>query len=77
MKFLIILFALALFAFMMVRPLLKGSGKSAKKPKKTQDDIEEMCQCTHCGVYASVRESFLADGLYFCSKKCLEKGAKQ
>ena len=75
MKFLIILFALALLAYMIARPFIRGSG--GKKSKKEQENVEEMHQCAHCGVYVSNTESILADGMYFCSKDCLKKCVKQ
>ncbi|WP_291027061.1 PP0621 family protein [Helicobacter sp.] len=74
MKFLIILFALALLAYMIARPFIRHHSSKKDKP---QDNIEEMYQCAHCGVYVSSTEAIFADGMYFCSKDCLKKGAKQ
>ncbi|WP_334087544.1 PP0621 family protein [Helicobacter typhlonius] len=72
MKFLIILFALALLAYMIARPFIRRQWW-----QKEQENVEEMHQCAHCGVYVSNTESILADGMYFCSKDCLKKGVKQ
>lgn len=77
MKILIILFALAVLVYVIVRPFLKANmSKRERESQENQGNIEEMCQCAHCGVYASCTESILSNGLYFCSKECLKKGAK-
>ncbi|TLD95461.1 hypothetical protein LS71_008105 [Helicobacter jaachi] len=68
MKFLLILLALLVLAYLIVRPLLK----SYRKDK--HDDAQTMYQCAHCGVYVSAKEAFLSNGAYFCSKECLQKG---
>lgn len=68
MKFLVILVALLALAYLILRPLLKTN--------KTPNGIEEMQECACCGVYVSVNESFLSNGKYFCSKECLQKGAR-
>lgn len=80
MKFLIILFALALLVFLIIRPfvqIISRSGGNIKSRKKAPDNIEEMCQCAHCGVYVSSSESLISNGLYFCSKDCLKNGEKR
>ena len=39
-----------------------------------EDSLEEaMVQCTECGTYVQVKESFLRNGSYYCSNECLEK----
>lgn len=70
MKFFVILLALLALAYLILRPLLK-TNKTSKS-----EGIEEMQECACCGVYVSVNESFLSNGRYFCSKECLQKGAK-
>ena len=78
MKFLIILLALALLVYMITRSLIRGNVPHKNtKTKNKQDAVEEMYQCAHCGIYVSQTESILADGVHFCSKDCLKKGAKQ
>ncbi len=68
MKFFVILLALLALAYLILRPLLKTN--------KTSNGIEEMQECACCGVYVSTNESFLSNGRYFCSKECLQKGAR-
>ena len=48
---------------------------SQKKPhggtEKTDDDT--MVPCESCGVFVSIKEAFIKDGKYYCSKACMEK----
>lgn len=70
MKFFVILLALLALAYLILRPLLKANKSS------NRESIEEMQECSHCGVYVSTNESLLSNGKYFCSKECLQKGVR-
>lgn len=72
-KLLVILLAIGMLAWILLRPSLKPYAKH-KNEKKYQDEIEEMCECARCGVYISQKEAFLSLGKYFCSEECLKKG---
>lgn len=45
-----------------------------KKPKvKAQKgELEDMVECTQCGVFISADEAIEKKGEYFCSKECLK-----
>jgi uncharacterized protein len=45
--------------------------KQDDSTKKTDEDT--MVPCETCGVFVSVKEAFIKDGKYFCSKACMEK----
>ena len=72
LKFLIILLALGVLAYMIARPLLKAT--APKNGKKDNGNAEEMRQCNACGVYVSTHEAFIANGRFYCSKECMNKG---
>ena len=46
----------------------------ASKPKRgdAAPDDDTMVPCETCGVFVSVKEAFMRDGKYFCSKQCME-----
>jgi uncharacterized protein len=42
---------------------------SKKEEPKTQ---EPMIACSKCGTYADIKETFIRDGHYYCSRECME-----
>jgi len=36
-------------------------------------DEDTMVPCEECGVYISVKEAFIKEGRYYCSKSCMDK----
>jgi len=36
-------------------------------------DDDTMVPCESCGVFVSLKEAFIKDGKYYCSKACMEK----
>lgn len=40
--------------------------------KSTTATEEAMVECTTCGTYAEIKETFIRDGHYFCSRECME-----
>ena len=41
--------------------------------KKSTPEIDEMVECSQCGVYVSLEESILSNGKYYCSRECIAK----
>ena len=56
----------------------KSAPSVAKKSPKKDDrdrnteDVEEMIECSRCGVYVEIEEAILSNGRYYCSKECLK-----
>lgn len=73
MKVLIILFALAVLAFIITCPLIRQSIKRQKRGQEGIEGIEEMYPCAHCGTYVAKSQALLANGACYCSKECLKK----
>jgi uncharacterized protein len=48
------------------KPSISGSEKQEKRPE------EAMIPCTKCGTYADIRDTFIRDGHYYCSRECME-----
>ncbi len=63
-----ILLALLLYGiyFFFFRP------KEVKQKKEDKKQSQTMVECSHCGVFVSTNETFIANGQYFCSKACLK-----
>jgi uncharacterized protein len=73
LKILLVLGVIAAVYFLFFKksaPLSQQKKKdtSAKKPEE-----DTMVPCEACGVFVSVKEAFLKDGKYYCSKSCMEK----
>jgi len=49
---------------------IEGGRKSDGGSKKPDDDT--MVPCEACGVFVSVKEAFIKEGKYYCSKSCME-----
>lgn len=60
------------FLFFKTKPEAKVAKKSAKKESK-KTDVEDMIECSTCGVYAEIEECILSNGKYYCSRECLAK----
>ncbi|MGM0623550.1 MAG: PP0621 family protein [Campylobacterota bacterium] len=45
-----------------------------KKPKqkKQNSELEDMVECSSCGVFTSSSEAIEKDGKFYCSKECLK-----
>jgi len=59
------------FLFFKKRPTVTQQKKGDASAKKADEDT--MVPCETCGVFVSVKEAFLKDGKYYCSKSCMEK----
>lgn len=45
---------------------LPNPSQENKKPQ------EAMIACAKCGTYADIKETFIRDGYYYCSRECME-----
>ncbi|MEJ2467851.1 MAG: PP0621 family protein [Campylobacterales bacterium] len=73
LKILLVLGVIAAVYFLFFKksaPLSQPKKKdtAAKKPEE-----DTMVPCEACGVFVSVKEAFMKDGKYYCSKTCMEK----
>jgi len=59
------------FLFFKKSAPLASSGEKDTPSKKNDEDT--MVPCEACGVYVSVKEAFIKDGKYYCSKSCMER----
>lgn len=46
--------------------------KSLTPPSSDNSQEEAMIPCVQCGTYVQVKEAFMRDGKYYCSRECLE-----
>jgi len=61
----------AVYFLFFKKPAITAASKEANKPKNADDEM--MVPCETCGVFVSVKEAFIKDGRYFCSKACMEE----
>jgi uncharacterized protein len=54
------------YAFFNKKSLPNNPSKENKKPQ------EPMIACAKCGTYTDVKETFIRDGYYYCSRECME-----
>lgn len=43
-----------------------------KPPQQDHPTDEAMIPCATCGTYVDIKETFMRDGKYYCSRECME-----
>ncbi len=76
-KWLLVIGVVAAVYYMFIKKKDSLSGASANTCKKdpqskTDEAVEEMVECSKCGVYVEIDEAILSNGKYYCSKECLK-----
>jgi len=72
LKILLVIGVIAVIYFLFIKkPAITAESNEGKHTKKADDDT--MVPCETCGVFVSVKEAFIKDGKYFCSKACMEE----
>lgn len=46
--------------------------KALTPPTSENSQDEAMIPCAKCGTYVQVKETFMREGKYYCSRECLE-----
>lgn len=46
--------------------------KSLSPPSNDHSQEEAMIPCAQCGTYVQIKETFMRNGKYYCSRECLE-----
>ena len=59
-------FIAAVYYAFFKKPALSSSKKHEQRPE------EAMIPCATCGTYADVKDTFIRDGHYYCSRECME-----
>lgn len=48
---------------------------SGDKRNATSDEaVDEMVECSVCGIYVEIDDAIVSNGKYYCSRECLQKG---
>jgi len=45
---------------------------SQKSSDAKSEKVDEMVECSRCGVYVEIEEAILSNGKYYCSNECLK-----
>lgn len=48
------------------KPSIAGSKKDEQRPE------DAMIPCEKCATYADIKDTFIRDGHYYCSRECME-----
>jgi uncharacterized protein len=59
-------FITAVYYVFFKKPALLDSRKDEQRPE------EAMIACEKCGTYADIKDTFIRDGHYYCSRECME-----
>jgi len=74
-KWLLVIGVVAAIYFLFIKKSSNTSQcESGETPPKKDagQDVEEMVECSRCGIYVEVDEAILSSGKYYCSKECLK-----
>lgn len=72
MKLLLLAAVIAAVYFLFFKKKSPAVSPSKKDAEATKEE-ETMVPCETCGVYTSIKEAYLKEGRYYCSKTCMEK----
>lgn len=68
----LVLIAIGLLLYIIIGNLFKKKNKSA-----SNEELNEMVRCSHCGIHVLEQEAIQAEGHYYCSKEHLEAEQKK
>ena len=71
LKVLLVLGVIGIVYFMFIKKKPANISKNRTNKKKSPK-ADDMIECSSCGIYAQVSESFLSGSNYYCSKECLD-----
>lgn len=66
MKFLLFIGLLSAVYFLFFKK------KTLTPPPSDNSQDEAMIPCAKCGTYVQVKETFMREGKYYCSRECME-----
>ncbi len=73
-KWLLVIGVVAAIYYLFIKksaPKTLNEANNAKKDAKTEK-VDEMVECSRCGVYVEIDEAIISNGKYYCSKECLK-----
>jgi uncharacterized protein len=76
LKLLLILGVIYIVYVMFIKQKPKKQTPHNTQTKKTKEvEVDDMIECSSCGVYVALSESILSNGHYYCSKECVAKAS--
>jgi uncharacterized protein len=73
LKLLLVIGVIAIIYFMFIKKKPTVT-KKTQQQKKKNEAVDEMVECSSCGVYVTLSEAILSNGKYYCSRECIVKG---
>jgi uncharacterized protein len=75
MKFVIVVLAIVLLAWLLFGRNRRGDAASPRRPRaRKQAAVEGMVRCAHCGVHLPASEALASGALHYCSDAHRERG---
>ena len=72
LKILLVLGVIAAVYFLFFKKSTPVTQQKKKDDAAKKSDDDTMVPCEACGVFVSVKEAYIKDGKYYCSKSCME-----
>lgn len=70
-KWLLVIGVVVAIYYLFIKKSSSSVQNSQKSENKKGDDVDEMVECSRCGVYVEIEEAIVSNGKYYCSKECL------
>ncbi len=70
-KWLLVIGVVVAIYYLFIKKSSSNVQNSQKSENKKGDDVDEMVECSRCGVYVEIEEAIVSNGKYYCSKECL------
>jgi len=71
LKWLLVIGVIAVIYFLFVKKRPAVAHGTPSQTKAVDDDT--LVPCENCGTFISIKEAFIKEGSYYCSKSCMEK----
>lgn len=71
LKWLLVIGVIAVVYFVFIKKRPAVASKTKTQNKEVDDDT--LVPCTTCGTFVSVKEAFIKEGNYYCSKTCMKE----
>ena len=70
-KWLLVIGVILAIYYLFIKKSSPSVQSSQKNESKKSEEVDEMVECSRCGVYVEIEEAIVSNGRYYCSKECL------
>jgi uncharacterized protein len=73
LKLVALIFIFTVVYLMLFRSKRVSNSNNNRNNSKKEEDVQELVECSVCGVYQEKKDSIYSNTKWYCSKECLLK----